>query len=99
MVPFRSYIQISLSVFAYFVKSGGRSIVLTRQFGTGQLHTSPGVISRRARRSYGEKPAWYLAEVPSGLLPAIKLDGQVSAKHSVVFFSRPSWNLSLFPSA
>ncbi|CAM9851444.1 unnamed protein product, partial [Sphacelaria rigidula] len=28
-------------------------------------------------RSYGEKPAWYLAEVPSGLLPAIKLDGQL----------------------
>lgn len=28
-------------------------------------------------RSYGEKPAWYLAKVPSGLLPAISLDGQL----------------------
>lgn len=29
------------------------------------------------RRSYGEKPSWYLSKVPSGLLPAISLDGQV----------------------
>ncbi|CAN0020194.1 unnamed protein product [Scytosiphon promiscuus] len=28
-------------------------------------------------RSYGEKPASYLAKVPSGLLPAISLDGQL----------------------
>lgn len=28
-------------------------------------------------RSYGEKPSWYLAQVPSGLLPAISLDGQL----------------------
>lgn len=28
-------------------------------------------------RSYGEKPSWYLAKVPSGLLPAISLDGQL----------------------
>lgn len=28
-------------------------------------------------RSYGEKPASYLAKVPSGLLPAISLDGEL----------------------
>lgn len=28
-------------------------------------------------RSYGEKPSWFLAQVPSGLLPAISLDGQL----------------------
>ncbi|CAM9332650.1 unnamed protein product [Ascophyllum nodosum] len=35
-------------------------------------------------RSYGEKPAWYLAKVPSGLLPAISLDGQLITESLVI---------------
>lgn len=35
-------------------------------------------------RSYGEKPAWYLAKVPSGLLPAISLDGQLMTESLVI---------------
>eukprot|EP00904_Undaria_pinnatifida_P006533 jgi/Undpi1/3009/HiC_scaffold_14.g06386.m1 len=34
-------------------------------------------IEKINMRSYGEKPSWYLSIVPSGLLPAISLDGQV----------------------
>lgn len=35
-------------------------------------------------RSYGEKPSWYLAKVPSGLLPAISLDGQLMTESLVI---------------
>lgn len=35
-------------------------------------------------RSYGEKPASYLAKVPSGLLPAISLDGQLMTESLTV---------------
>ncbi|CAM9506107.1 unnamed protein product, partial [Discosporangium mesarthrocarpum] len=33
-------------------------------------------IEKINMRSYGEKPSWYLAKVPSGLLPALELDGK-----------------------
>lgn len=31
-------------------------------------------------RSYGDKPAWFLQMVPNGLLPAIKLDGNIQTE-------------------
>eukprot|EP00227_Mantoniella_beaufortii_P020391 CAMPEP_0197583964 /NCGR_PEP_ID=MMETSP1326-20131121/6712_1 /TAXON_ID=1155430 /ORGANISM="Genus nov. species nov., Strain RCC2288" /LENGTH=445 /DNA_ID=CAMNT_0043148253 /DNA_START=212 /DNA_END=1549 /DNA_ORIENTATION=- len=47
-------------------------------------------------RSYGEKPAWFLKKVPSGLLPVIELDGKMLTESLVIMqtldqsFSGPS---------
>ncbi|CAM9731997.1 unnamed protein product [Phaeothamnion confervicola] len=35
-------------------------------------------------RSYGEKPGWYLRLVPSGLLPAVSLDGRLITESLVI---------------
>ena len=35
-------------------------------------------------RSYGEKPAWFLKKVPSGLLPVVELDGEIITESLVI---------------
>ena len=35
-------------------------------------------------RSYGEKPAWFLKKVPSGLLPVVELDGELITESLVI---------------
>ncbi|CAM9243938.1 unnamed protein product [Laminaria digitata] len=44
----------------------------------------PYKIEKINMRSYGEKPSWYLSIVPSGLLPAISLDGQLITESLVI---------------
>nr|WEU39141.1 glutathione S-transferase [Saccharina japonica] len=44
----------------------------------------PYKIEKINMRSYGEKPSWYLQIVPSGLLPAISLDGQLITESLVI---------------
>ena len=41
-------------------------------------------IERINMRSYGEKPAWFLKKVPSGLLPVVELDGELITESLVI---------------
>jgi len=41
-------------------------------------------IERINMRSYGDKPAWFLEKVPSGLLPVLELDGQFITESLVI---------------
>ena len=41
-------------------------------------------IERINMRSYGEKPAWFLKKVPSGLLPVLELDGKIITESLVI---------------
>ena len=46
-----------------------------------------GSVSNRADQligSYGEKPAWFLKKVPSGLLPVLELDGKIITESLVI---------------
>lgn len=64
------------SVCRFWGKCSDLLRVKYQAWGTETIH-SLALISCHGYRSYGEKPAWYLAQVPSGLLPAINLDGKV----------------------
>lgn len=41
-------------------------------------------IERINMRSYGDKPAWFLEKVPSGLLPVLELDGKMITESLVI---------------
>ena len=41
-------------------------------------------VERINMRSYGEKPAWFLKKVPSGLLPVVELDGEIITESLVI---------------
>ena len=41
-------------------------------------------IERINMRSYGDKPAWFLKKVPSGLLPVLELDGKMITESLVI---------------
>ena len=49
-----------------------------------ELKKIPYRIERINMRSYGEKPAWFLKKVPSGLLPVVELDGEIITESLVI---------------
>jgi len=49
-------------------------------------------ISLVPMRSYGDKPAEFLRKVPSGLLPAIEVNGQVITESQVIMELLDEWH-------
>ncbi|CAM9551613.1 unnamed protein product [Chrysoparadoxa australica] len=49
-----------------------------------ELKEIPYKVEKINMRSYGEKPAWYLKKVPSGLLPALEFRGQLITESLVI---------------
>lgn len=44
----------------------------------------PYKIEKINMRSYGDKPAWFLQKVPSGLLPVVEIDGEMVTESIVI---------------